>query len=55
MGKYIYISALLKIIKGTAYLVYHTCNTLCMLYASRRVYKLSKTSWLNNLYGEDNI
>ena len=39
---------------GTAYLVYHTCYTLCMSYASRGVSKLCKKSWLNDLYGEDN-
>ena len=39
---------------GTAYLVYHTCYILCMLYVSRGVSKLCKKSLLNDLYGEDN-
>ena len=39
---------------GTAYLVYQTCYTLCMLYVSRGVSKLRKKSLLNDLYGEDN-
>ena len=39
---------------GTSYLVYHTCYTLCILYASRGLFKLRNKSWLNDLYGEDN-
>ena len=39
---------------GTAYMVYHTCYTLCLLYVSRGVSKLRKKSLLNDLYGEDN-
>ena len=29
--------------EGTAYLVYHTCYTLCMLYVSRELSKLRKS------------
>ena len=39
---------------GTSYLVYHTCYTLCILYASRGLLKLRNKSWLNDHYGEDN-
>ena len=39
---------------GTSYLVYHTCYTLCILYASRGLFKLRNKSWLNYMYGEDN-
>ena len=40
---------------GTTYLVYHTCHTtLCIMYASRGLFKLRNNSWLNDLYGEDN-
>ena len=39
---------------GMAYLVYHTCYTLCMLYVSRGVARLRKKALLNDLYGEDN-
>ena len=38
---------------GTSYLVYHTCYTLCILYASRGLFKLRDKSWLNDLYRED--
>ena len=39
---------------GTAYLVYHACYTLCILYASRGLFKLCNKSRLHDLYGEDN-
>ena len=39
---------------GTSYLVYHTCYTLCMLYASRGSFTLRSKLWLNDRYGEDN-
>ena len=36
---------------GSSHLVYHTCYTLCILYASRELFKLRNKSWLNDLYG----
>ena len=39
---------------GTAYLVDYTCYTQCIRYVSRGIYKVRK-SWLNDLYGEDNV
>ena len=39
---------------GTAYLVYHTCYTLCIMYGSRGLFKLRHKSWLNHIHGEDN-
>ena len=40
---------------GTAYLIDHTCYILCLMYASRGIYKVRNKSWLNDLYGEDNV
>ena len=36
---------------GTAYLVYHTCYTLCIMYGSRGLFKLRHKSWLNHIHG----
>ena len=34
---------------GTSHLIYHTCYTLCILYASRGLFKFRNKSWLNDL------
>ena len=39
----------------TAYLVEYTCYTICIRYVSRGIYKVRNKSWLNDLYGEDNV
>ena len=39
---------------GTSYLVYYTCYTFCMPYASSGLSKLHKKSWLKDFNCEDN-
>ena len=39
---------------GVSYLVYHTYYILCIMYASRGLFKLRNKSWFNDLYAEDN-
>ena len=39
---------------GTSYLVYNACYTLCIMYASRGLFKLCNKSWFSDLYAEDN-
>ena len=34
---------------GTAYIVDHTCYTLCIRYVSRGIYKVRNKSWLNDI------
>ena len=37
---------------GTEFLVYHACYMLCIIYASRGLFKLRSKLWLNYIYGE---
>ena len=39
----------------TAYLVDYKCQTICIQFVSRGIYKVRNKSWLNDLYGEDNV
>ena len=39
----------------TACLVDYTCYTLFIRYVTRGIFKVRNTSWLNDLYGEDNV